>query len=73
MAPRTGDKVDWPDSVAPLGTDDEAAGTPPPRERLKLAVRINDWKLDAPTRFYFVFIIALALVFIGFGLLASRP
>lgn len=27
---RTGDKVDWPDpAAAPLGTDDEAAGTPP--------------------------------------------
>jgi hypothetical protein len=26
---RTGDKVDWPDpAAAPLGTDDEAAGTP---------------------------------------------
>jgi len=28
-AGRTGDKVDWPDPAAvPLGTDDEAAGTP---------------------------------------------
>jgi len=27
---RTGDKVDWPDpAAAPLGTDEEAAGTPP--------------------------------------------
>jgi hypothetical protein len=27
---RTGDKVNWPDpAAAPLGTDDEAAGTPP--------------------------------------------
>jgi hypothetical protein len=27
---RTGDKVDFPDhAAAPLGTDDEAAGTPP--------------------------------------------
>jgi hypothetical protein len=26
---RTGDKVDWPDpAAAPLGTDEEAAGTP---------------------------------------------
>ena len=66
---RTGDKVD--PAMAPLGT--EAAGTPPSRERVKLAVRINNSKLDAPTRFYLVFIIALALVFIGFGLLASRP
>ena len=31
---RTGDKVPWPDpALAPLGTDDEAAGTPPsPRD-----------------------------------------
>jgi hypothetical protein len=28
---RTGEKVDWSDpAAAPLGTDDEAAGTPPP-------------------------------------------
>jgi hypothetical protein len=80
----TGDKVDWPDSAtAPLGTDDEAAGTPPSRERVELALRqelsqrpkvtMNPSKLDAPTRFYFVFIIALALLFIGFGFLAPRP
>jgi hypothetical protein len=36
MAPRTGDKVDRPDpAMAPLGTDDEAAGTPPSRDRAK--------------------------------------
>jgi hypothetical protein len=70
MAPRTGDKVDQPDTaMASLRTDDEAAGTPPSRDQVKL-VQIS--KLDAPTRFYFVFIIALALVFIGFGLFASR-
>lgn len=29
-AGRTGDKIDWPDLAAvPLGTDEEAAGTPP--------------------------------------------
>jgi hypothetical protein len=28
---RTGDKIDWPDpAAAPLGTDEEAAGTPVP-------------------------------------------
>jgi hypothetical protein len=80
----TGDKIDWPDpAMTPLGTDDEAAGTPPSRERVKLALRqelsrrpevtIKAPKLDAPTRFYFVFIIALALLFIGFGLFAPRP
>jgi hypothetical protein len=80
----TGDKVDWPDpAAAPLGTDDEAAGTPPSRERAELALRqelsrqpkgtINVPKLDGPTRFYFVFIIALAVLFIAFGFLAQRP
>jgi hypothetical protein len=30
---RTGDKIDWPDPAAsPLGTDEEAAGTPIPRD-----------------------------------------
>jgi hypothetical protein len=81
---RTGDKVDWPDpAMAPLETDDEAAGTPPPRERVRLARRhelsrgpkvpINVAKLDAPTRFYFVFIVALGLVFILAGLIGARP
>jgi hypothetical protein len=81
---RTGDKVDWPDpAMAPLGTDDEAAGTPPSRERVRLARRqelsrgpkvpINVAKLDAPTRFYFVFIVALGLVFILAGLIGARP
>jgi hypothetical protein len=81
---RTRDKVDWPDpAVAPLGTDDEAAGTPPSRERVRLARRqelsrgpkvpINVAKLDAPTRFYFVFIVALGLVFILAGLIGARP
>ena len=81
---RTRDKVDWPDpAVAPLGTDDEAAGTPPSRERVRLARRQelsrgskvpnNVAKLDAPTRFYFVFIVALGLVFILAGLIGARP
>jgi hypothetical protein len=71
MAPRTRDKVDQPDpAMAPLGTDDEAAGTPS-RNRLN-PLQISDSKLDAPTRFYFVFIIALALLFLGFGLIAPH-
>jgi hypothetical protein len=37
---RTGDKVPFPDpAAAPLGTDDEAAGTPPDAARLALAAR----------------------------------
>ena len=36
----TGDKLPWPDpAAAPLGTDDEAAGTPPPRVRIDRAYR----------------------------------
>ena len=36
---RTGDKVDFPDSAAaPLGTDDEAAGTPADGARAQLAL-----------------------------------
>jgi hypothetical protein len=68
-SPRTGDS-----SIsripAPLGTDDEAAGTPS-RDRLN-PLQIADSNLDAPTRFYFVFIIALALLFLGFGLIAPH-
>jgi hypothetical protein len=58
-------------------------GTPPSRERVRLARRqelsrgpkvpINVAKLDAPTRFYFVFIVALGLVFILAGLIGARP
>jgi hypothetical protein len=71
MAPRTGDKVDQTDpAMAPLGTDDEAARTPS-RNRLN-PLQISDSKLDAPTRFYFVFIIALALLFLGFGFIAPH-
>jgi hypothetical protein len=37
---RTGDKVDHPDpAAAPLGTDDEAAGTPPSRAAIRAALR----------------------------------
>jgi hypothetical protein len=81
---RTADKVDWPDpAMAPLGTYDEAAGRPPSRERVQLAVRQElSWRpeltlslrtLDVATRFYFLFIVALTLLFIGFGFLAPRP
>ncbi|MEA2936091.1 MAG: hypothetical protein QOD74_2737 [Variibacter sp.] len=38
-AGRTGDKVDFPDlATAPLGTDEEAAGTPLTREQVRTAV-----------------------------------
>ena len=36
---RTGDKVDFPDpAAAPLGTDDEAAGTPPTRRDVAVSL-----------------------------------
>jgi hypothetical protein len=35
---RTGDKVNWPDpAAAPLGTDDEAGGTPTPGHAIDIA------------------------------------
>jgi hypothetical protein len=81
---QTGDKVDWPDpAMAPLGTDDEAAGTSPSAERVRLAHRAeiarrvvksrsNLQTLDAPTKCYLVFIVELALVFVLPMLLSSR-
>jgi|SRR5215210_3552645 len=37
---RSGDKIAWPDpATAPLGTDDEAAGTPPTRDQVERAHR----------------------------------
>jgi hypothetical protein len=37
-AGRTGDKIDWPDpAAAPLGTDEEAAGTPPDPGAVEMA------------------------------------
>lgn len=37
---RGGDKIDWQDpAAAPLGTDDEAAGTPPTPEQVRIARR----------------------------------
>jgi hypothetical protein len=48
---RGGDKVAFSDpAAAPLGTDDEAAGTPPTREELELASRTEliGGALEAP-------------------------
>jgi hypothetical protein len=37
---RTGEKIDWPDpAAAPLGTDEEASGTPPHRRTVEAARR----------------------------------
>lgn len=43
---RTGEKVDWPDpAAAPLGTDDEAAGTP---VRSSLGAAVHRTEIAAP-------------------------
>jgi hypothetical protein len=48
---RTGDKIDYPDPVtAPLGTDDEAAGTPITRTQLDMARRIEQDQGKAAVR-----------------------
>jgi hypothetical protein len=39
---QSGDKMPWPDpAAAPLGTDEEAAGTPPTREAVAVASRLE--------------------------------
>ena len=49
---RTGDKVSFPDTgAAPLGTDDEAAGTPDTPARVAMAIRQelkNSWANNPP-------------------------
>ncbi len=70
----TGDKVPYPDpAAAPLGTDDEAAGTPPPPEALDIAFASEmrpsvrhrrgegDWVPVALAAFAFITVIAIAL------------
>jgi hypothetical protein len=70
---RAGDKVDFPDpAAAPLGTDDEAAGTPPSPESIQLAY---DLEIGRPVssareeqRDYGVAIFALIIVGLLIGL-----
>lgn len=50
-AGNSGDKVTFPDPAAsPLGTDDEAAGTPPTAERVRLAAasEVRQSGVDSP-------------------------
>jgi len=48
---RTGDKVCAPDpTVAPLGTDDEAAGYPPSPEAIALARKLENRRLPDQVR-----------------------
>lgn len=67
-AGRTGEKVNFPDpAAAPLGTDDEAAGTPPNRERRQLedehrpTPRTLSKPSQGPTFFYMSLIAAIAV------------
>ncbi len=69
---RTSDKVRYPDpAAAPLGSDDEAAGTPPTAEQRRLAQE-NREHHEAPLRegpgtllIYALLIAGVALVIIG--------
>ena len=48
---RTGDKVDFPDPAAvPLGTDDEAAGTPTPGEIISAVRRAERQEFRQPAQ-----------------------
>jgi hypothetical protein len=73
-AGRTGDKVAAPDpAMAPLGTDDEAAGTPPQPEAIALARRLESARPhedDPPPGLghawiLIAFIVVLALAMVG--------
>jgi hypothetical protein len=73
---RTGDKVDFPDpAAAPLGTDEEAAGTPVPPQAVKLSLdkelNIGNQARPAPGRrsalllaVFGIFLVGLAVVLI---------
>lgn len=76
---RTGDKVRYPDpAAAPLGSDDEAAGTPPTEEQRKREVE-NLEPGAKPERhgrgtlfLYALLIVGIALVVFGaYGLLQA--
>jgi hypothetical protein len=76
---RSGEKVNWPDpAAAPLGTDDEAAGTPSPtaainatrhRERARPAESLARWR---PHAFWVQVAIVVLLVAAVIGWIASR-
>ena len=77
---RTGDKVSAPDpAMAPLGTDDEAAGTPPSPAAIALTRRIENAR---PHQFepqtglghawiLIAIVIALAVAIVGGGFLLA--
>jgi len=74
---RTGDKVAASDpAAAPLGTDEEAAGTPPSREAVELARRHEVVRADPPHErvasgsvvLYSALIVVMAALLVGAGL-----
>jgi hypothetical protein len=72
---RTGDKIPGFDpAAAPLGTDEEAAGTPPGSEARKLAYEIETgWPSHNPSRAGIGsvwLLIAFAIVFLAFAVVA---
>ena len=69
---RARDKVDFPDpAAAPLGTDDEAAGTPPAPESIQLAYDLEmgrgptsrDTQHDSGIVIYVAIILGLVVAF----------
>lgn len=80
---QTRDKVPFPDpAAAPLGTDDEAAGTPPTPEQRRIAARHElsrdpDAMISAPQdgkgRRLGLVLLALLVVVLAVVLVAARP
>ena len=77
---RTGDKVSAADpAMAPLGTDDEAAGTPPPPDAIALTRRLETSRpheVQPQTGLghawiLFVFVIVVACAIVGWGVLLA--
>ena len=75
---RTGDKVSGSDpAMAPLGTDDEAAGTPPSPAAIAMTRRIENSRPSNPEPriglghawILITIIIALAVAIVGWGFL----
>jgi hypothetical protein len=78
---RTGDKVSAPDpAMAPLGTDDEAAGTPPSPASIALTRRLeNSHPHQSKTQtglghawMLIAIVIALAAAIVGWGFLSGK-
>ena len=78
---RTGDKVSAPDpAMAPLGTDEEAAGTPPSPAAIALTRRLETSHPHQPQQqiglghawILIAFVIALAIAIVAWGFLLGK-